>query len=118
VTTSSPLLKVDREGSTLRMELAGSASIAFARELHAGLVSELLPDCDVVLRLDVDRLDASGLQLVLAVRAWLEQQGRKLTVEVADGPALRALQTSAASQHLHVIDPTVPPAPAEQGELT
>jgi anti-anti-sigma regulatory factor len=90
-------LEAKRSGSTLQLALVGSATIATARELRKRLLEELVPTCDASIALDrVTRMDAAGVQLLLAARGWLVRHGRDLTLVASEGPATRALQASGA----------------------
>jgi anti-anti-sigma regulatory factor len=83
--------------ASVNVRLEGYASAAFAQPLRAQLLAELVPGRDALVDLAaVERVDACGLQLLLAARAWTARHGGSLTVAVGDGPVRRMMATSGA----------------------
>ena len=87
----------DATASQVSVRLEGYASAAFAQPLRAQLLAVLVPGRDALVDLTaVERVDACGLQLLLAARAWTARHGGSLTVTVGDGPVRGMLATSGA----------------------
>jgi anti-anti-sigma factor len=79
------------------LSLCGSADVGAARELKDAFTSALRPGQDVLVDLnEVERLDAAGLQLLIAVQAWVRARGGAFALALKDGPALRALEVAGA----------------------
>jgi hypothetical protein len=101
----------------LCLEIA-SGGVAGARALHDRLVEQLEPGRDTVLRIAPGAtFDASGVQLLLAVKLWLEGHGRALSIAVSEGPALNTLRTSGAAALLTIVSPG-DIAPGEEGVVS
>lgn len=96
-------LECSRAGGELTIDVEGTLSVGGAADLRRRLLEELTPPLDTVLRIEgVERIDVTGVQILLATREWLSSHGRKLTILAADGPVLRALRSSGASAHLDI----------------
>ncbi len=96
-------LECSRAGGEMTMEVKGTLAVAVAADLRRRLLEELTPPLDTVLRIEcVERIDITGVQILLAARDWLSAHGRKLTIIAVEGPVLRALHSSGVSAHLDI----------------
>jgi anti-anti-sigma regulatory factor len=84
----------------------GPAHVAVAREARARLLAtiDLGRDAAIDLR-STPRLDAAGIQLLLAAAATLRRSGRQLWLIVGDGPVVDALRASGAMARLRLVRP-------------
>ena len=78
-------------------KLRGQLDVAAAREVFDKLTTELSPEHDVLVHLEeVERIDAAGVQLLLALRARAQGAKRNFRTSVTDGPVKRAIETAGA----------------------
>ncbi|MCA9599528.1 MAG: STAS domain-containing protein [Myxococcales bacterium] len=94
-------LTQDLSDGVMHLTLSGQADIARAWDLRAALTEALSASDDVILTLEVERMDAAGVQLVIAAKRWVEARGGRASIETGDGAARAAL---AAAGVLDLLD--------------
>ncbi|MEZ4225382.1 MAG: STAS domain-containing protein [Polyangiaceae bacterium] len=103
-------LTQDLSDGVMHLTLSGQADVARAWDLRAALAEALATVDNVVLSLEVDRMDASGVQLVMAAKRWVEARGGSASIKTADGAARAAL---GAAGVLAVLDDDLKENPDE-----
>ncbi len=75
----------------------GAVDVGAAYALRNALVGLTLESTNVVVDLrGVERMDAAGVQLLLAFQAWTKRAGVRLSLLAPEGAARRALEASGA----------------------
>lgn len=77
----------------MELTFSGHADRESSAELASSLVAMLSPERDIVARLDeLESLDATGIQLLFAVKAFAENFGRRFSVIASRGPGRHAFE--------------------------
>ncbi len=95
------LCEVRESGGALEVTIHGAADVANARALRDELASLVPPGRDVVVVLDdVERLDGAGVQLLVALKAFVERGDGTFVVSATTAVPAKALETAGAATAL------------------
>jgi anti-anti-sigma regulatory factor len=94
------VVRTEEDASGITLVLSGMADIAAAKGLKSELVQRLVAGRDVTVRLELDRIDGAGLQLLLAASAWVQRHGGHFRMNVRGGAADGVVKAAGALAHL------------------
>lgn len=94
-------IEIAAAGERLTLVFRGSVDVAAAAALRDRLLAALAEPRDVVVSLEhVERLDATGVQLVCALKHAVDRSGRAFEAVVGEGAARRAIDAAGAAVFL------------------
>jgi len=95
--------RMDRQSGRCHLALHGVVDVSEARELHEQALAALGTGDEVIVRLDeVERLDTSALQILVALAQGLKAEGRRLAITGIPPGAREAFRLSGLDAFLDV----------------
>jgi len=90
--------EVGDSGASVAVKITGAADVGSAHALYEELTVLVTPGRDVTIELDaVDCLDGAGVQLLIALKAFVERSGGTFRVAASAEVPLQALRLAEAS---------------------
>jgi anti-anti-sigma factor len=90
--------EVSASGASVAVKISGAADVGGAHALHEELGALVVTGRDMTIDLDgVECLDGAGVQLLVALKAFVERSGGSFHVATTAEVPLQALRTAAAS---------------------
>lgn len=99
------------------VSLDGAVDVGGAFALRSSLTELPIEGNALVVDLGcVERMDAAGVQLLLAFDAWLKRSGVSLSLVLPEGPARRALEGSGALARFTLLEGETDFNPGDAGD--